>query len=1040
MENLILHAFNYQENDKENNIEFKLWCKNRESETVLLKLRGFYNYFFLEVEDKFTDDSSLNKIFNYIKTRSEFASHYGVVYFDKVLMEKFFYEQFGKKSIFMKIYFSNNLTLRFCKNLLSRKINFGNYYVNVRAHDTNISFLRRFFTVNKTKYCQWFNVNAKETSKERKIYNGLEYIGNMNTFKPIPFNLTSSWFTFPKVMAFDIECYSDNHKAMPVSSNRKHKAYMISVISQIYRKLSTRKRYVLLIGDCEDLKESDECEVIKIKPCLRDEKIMLNEMAKIIAKENPDIITGYNTHGFDFLYLHGRLKLLMEDWPNFGRSINEECIFYNDDDHKYGKAETNKINKYPLKYLIMPGRISVDIIAVVRRDYNFDKNDLNTVSSKILGKEKHDVTPVEMFIYYENMMSSMKNPEAYPTALSDMTKVLKYCVQDSELTIDLFEKMNIWISMVEMANILEVTPFEYLHKGLQLRFFNQVHVSLHKKNIVMDKEERIGGKFKGGLVQKPVKGLTKNVTCLDFCSLYPSICIAYNFCINTYILPQNIHKYNEDDYKSFDIEEINEDDNTTSISKHYYYTKKQGTIPQILSSLLSERKIAKNEMFKAEIKKDQLELLLGSIDTIIKNTENNKDIDMNQINQVLEQEEVKSYLENKISINFEDFKNIRNFIFEKFETHSLIYIIFNIRQTAIKLSCNSVYGALAPRKGGMLPFPEIAKCITSMGRKHITDVSEFIETKYKGNLIYGDTDSVMFDMNLKDSNQCFKWGNKLADEISGILPGGKDFEGNVYPEGLKGLFPSPLKLAYEKSMDIFCITPKHYFAYMLNKDGKPEKEYVYDYELDKKIYKEKVLHKGDVMVRRDNCPFAKRVYDYVSRGILSNQPFEDIIHYIIKAIKNLKNNKVNYKELTTVRELNSNYKFDTAMMKKFSDKLKKEGKIVNSGDRLVFIFIENKQSSYRGDKAILVEDYINNKDFYNLDYEYYLEKDIATPIEQLISIHFKDILLKTTAEVKRSSACRKYFGLSNIITFIILLLKQNISLDEIEMIIINQCK
>ena len=49
MENLILHAFNYQENDKENNIEFKLWCKNRESETVLLKLRGFYNYFFFHV-------------------------------------------------------------------------------------------------------------------------------------------------------------------------------------------------------------------------------------------------------------------------------------------------------------------------------------------------------------------------------------------------------------------------------------------------------------------------------------------------------------------------------------------------------------------------------------------------------------------------------------------------------------------------------------------------------------------------------------------------------------------------------------------------------------------------------------------------------------------------------------------------------------------------------------------------------------------------------------------------------------------------------
>ena len=64
----------------------------------------------------------------------------------------------------------------------------------------------------------------------------------------------------------------------------------------------------------------------------------------------------------------------------------------------------------------------------IRRDYKFDKYTLDFVSNKLLGSSKHDVTPIEMFKAYES-----KN-------IDDMTRVTKYCIQDSDLVIDLYQK------------------------------------------------------------------------------------------------------------------------------------------------------------------------------------------------------------------------------------------------------------------------------------------------------------------------------------------------------------------------------------------------------------------------------------------------------------------------------------------------------------------------------------------------------------------------------------------------------------------------
>jgi DNA polymerase elongation subunit (family B) len=54
----------------------------------------------------------------------------------------------------------------------------------------------------------------------------------------------------------------------------------------------------------------------------------------------------------------------------------------------------------------MEGRISVDALPIIKRDYKLDKYTLDAVCKKFIGKSKHDVSAPEMFLTYEDMKNT----------------------------------------------------------------------------------------------------------------------------------------------------------------------------------------------------------------------------------------------------------------------------------------------------------------------------------------------------------------------------------------------------------------------------------------------------------------------------------------------------------------------------------------------------------------------------------------------------------------------------------------------------------
>ena len=79
-----------------------------------------------------------------------------------------------------------------------------------------------------------------------------------------------------------------------------------------------------------------------------------------------------------------------------------------------------------------------------------------------------------------------------------------------------------------------------------------------------------------------------------------------------------------------------------------------------------------------------------------------------------------------------------------------MYTVLEKRQLALKISANSVYGALGT-KTGLLPFIPAAQSVTALGRTNIQNAATYMQRHCGAQLVYGDTDSVYVNFPAMDN-------------------------------------------------------------------------------------------------------------------------------------------------------------------------------------------------------------------------------------------------------------------------------------------------
>ena len=168
----------------------------------------------------------------------------------------------------------------------------------------------------------------------------------------------------------------------------------------------------------------------------------------------------------------------------------------------------------------------------------------------------------------------------------------------------------------------------------------------------------------------------------------------------------------------------------------------------------------------------------------------------------------------------------------------------NIRQQAIKLLANSMYGCLGFSNSRFYAKP-LAELITSQGREILQSTVELVQGNIGRTVVYGDTDSIMVDTSTDQLADVIALGHIIKKEVN------KRYR--LLEIEMDGVFKRMLLLKKKK-----------YAAVKVERgpDGK-------DVEV--------IEAKGLDMVRRDWCPLAKQASQFCLDQILSGKPREEVV-------------------------------------------------------------------------------------------------------------------------------------------------------------------
>jgi DNA polymerase elongation subunit (family B) len=852
--------------DEEDITSIRIYGINNENENVCVRVNNFTPYVYLELPERiqWTEARAQmvgNKLDELTGQKKPLAKC--LVYKKKLYgahMDK--NNKPNKVFPFMFCKFSNHGDIKNLGYKLRRKINVtGLGQMTLKIHEQNADPILQLTCCRELPTAGWVNFHGKRITGDKKVtLCDHEFVVRWkHLFKC---EEEGGSLAKPLIMGYDIEVNSSNPAIFPDSDKPGDKVFQISCV--FYREgdpIDEYTPYLLSLGD-PDQKTTGEDVIIKR---YETESDLLEGFCDLIRDEGANLIAGYNILGFDIPYMIGRAK-------------HNLCIHKFDQQgfHKFGHASEKTIKwsssaykNQEFQFLDAEGRVYIDLLPLVKRDYKLSNYKLKTISTYFLGQTKDPLSVKGIFKCYR---IGMKGGKKGSRALG---VVGKYCVQDSVLVIRLMKHLQTWVGLCEMAKTCSVPIFVLYTQGQQIKVFSQVYKFCMYDNKVVESDGYVvkeDERYVGAHVFDPVPGCYDVVLPFDFASLYPTTIIAYNIDYSTWV--------NDDSIPDSDCNVMIWEDHVGCC--HDPKVVRKVALTKIIDSATAKVKlvrIKKNNTLDKYIKKELIEEIKTMVEDIKPYRKERSILNKSKPKYIMCAKRNYRFLKEPkgviptISQNLLDARaNTRKEIKDNkahikilkesgddciSEIQHLIELnkVLNKRQLAYKISANSMYGAMGVRRG-YLPFMPGAMCTTYMGRVNIEKVSEVIPKKYGGELIYGDTDSNYIHFpHLKTAQEAWDHAEYVAAEVT-------------------KMFPNPIKLEFEEVIywRFFILTKKRYMYLECLRDGNIGTE---------------VGKKGVLLARRDTCSFIRNIYESVISKVFNRENRDDIMYFVIQEINRM---------------------------------------------------------------------------------------------------------------------------------------------------------
>jgi DNA polymerase elongation subunit (family B) len=726
----------------------------------------------------------------------------------------------------------------------------------------------------------------------------------------------------PTVLSFDIETNSSNPKVIPSPTNPDDCIFQISAVC--WGAQRSLQKYLFTLGKPDPVLVGDDT----VLRTFDFEYTLLLAFIELVHEWNPQVFTGYNIFGFDLPYLLGRAEhnRIKTSFKKIGMIRGKECK-----DTKPRKEAMNASDRY----LETEGRLWIDLLHLIKRDYKFANNRLETVAHQLLNAGKDPITHHDIFYAYKEGVVK-KTPEG----IEMLGRVGHYCVVDSELVQRLFTTLDVWVGIVEMAAVCHVTPSIVFLRGQQSKVFAQVCKYCWQHGFVvenMKSHEASEDMLKGATVMQPVPGIYKDVISHDFNSLYPSMIIAYNIDYSTLvpddmkISPDKCHVVEWAEHVSCEHTahyDLLSKDYRCESHKYRFLKSPLGVLPTLIQDLLAMRKQtrAHAKTLKAQGELTAMERMLVSV--------------------------------------------------------------LGQRQLSYKVSANSIYGTLGA-KNSYLPFLIGAMCVTAMGRKSWLVASNYLQKHYGTVTVYGDTDSVYSRVpHITDPMELWAYAEYIQRDLleKRVFPEPMqlEFEGAVYADFL--ILSKKRYMWRELNRDTGTVgeTIGRKGVLLVRRDTSKFARDVYEIVVQQVFHGKSCAH---ILLEIQECMLKCFRRQYAQDAFVITKSVREDAAYTVRALTN--NPEKRQQRLTHLKCTEEGYNTRALPAHvQLAIRLRSRGVRVDPGQRLEYVIV-------KGDKGCTqMFDKIEDKDYQAkyarvvpLDYVQYL-KSICVPMDELLEVAF----------------------------------------------------
>ncbi len=315
------------------------------------------------------------------------------------------------------------------------------------------------------------------------------------------------------------------------------------------------------------------------------------------------------------------------------------------------------------------------------------------------------------------------------------------------------------------------------------------------------------------------------------------------------------------------------------------------------------------------------------------------------------------------------------------QTDAFMANILDKRQLGYKVTANSLYGQCGAKTSTFYEV-DVAASTTATGRKLLTYARRVVEEAYG-------------DIMLPTSHPKYPIVHSKAEYIYGDTDSVFFTFNLATPDGTPIRGKDAIEITIELAKQVGDYSSKflkgpHAWVYekticpfaLLRKKG-----YVGVY-YEQNPNKGKLKSMGIVLKRRDNAPIVKEIYGGIIDILMKEQNVDRAIAFLREKLQYMIDQKCPIEKLIITKSLRSDYKNPQQIAHKvLADRMgvRDPGNKPNTGDRIPYAYIHNDaKGALQGDK-IEHPDYIHAKKL-QLNYSFYITNQIMKPVQQLFAL------------------------------------------------------